>query len=184
MTRLRPDSVATAGLRALVRARLDLTGHRLAIAHQLRAPLLTAVPAVAELVSELDSPVSRAFIADDGPQDALDALTETELSRWLTAHRYTRKPATRRLQDLRQAAPGISGPAGQALTAITMAYRPALTAVLEQQLPLLEQQIAAALHAHLDQRVFTSLPRSGPVRAARLLAEIGDARGRFPTPAS
>ena len=29
----------------------------------------------------------------------------------------------------------------------------------------------------------TSLPRSGTVRAARLLAEIGDARGRFPTAA-
>ena len=32
--------------------------------------------------------------------------------------------------------------------------------------------------------MFTSLPRSGCVRAATLLAEIGDARGRFPTPAS
>ena len=31
-------------------------------------------------------------------------------------------------------------------------------------------------------RIFTSLPRSGTVRAARLLAEIGDCRGRFPTP--
>jgi transposase len=29
--------------------------------------------------------------------------------------------------------------------------------------------------------VFTILPRSGTVRAATLLAEIGDARGRFPT---
>jgi transposase len=31
---------------------------------------------------------------------------------------------------------------------------------------------------------FTSLPRSGAIRAARLLVEIGDARGRFPTEAS
>ena len=30
--------------------------------------------------------------------------------------------------------------------------------------------------------MFTSLPRSGRVRAARLLAEIGDCRARFPTP--
>jgi transposase len=33
-----------------------------------------------------------------------------------------------------------------------------------------------------DAKIFTSLPRSGTVRAARLLAEIGDARGQFPTP--
>jgi hypothetical protein len=32
-----------------------------------------------------------------------------------------------------------------------------------------------------DAHIVTSLPRSGTLRAARLLAEIGDARGRFPT---
>ena len=35
---------------------------------------------------------------------------------------------------------------------------------------------------HADAHIFTSLPRSGTVRAARLLAEIGDCRARFPTP--
>jgi transposase len=40
------------------------------------------------------------------------------------------------------------------------------------------------LAAHVDQHIFTTLPRSGTVRAARLLAEIGDCRGRFPTPES
>ncbi len=38
--------------------------------------------------------------------------------------------------------------------------------------------------ATADAPIFTSLPRSGTIRAARLLAEIGDARGRFPTPES
>jgi len=37
------------------------------------------------------------------------------------------------------------------------------------------------LSAHADQAIFTSLPRSGSVRAATMLAEIGDARGRYPT---
>ncbi len=32
--------------------------------------------------------------------------------------------------------------------------------------------------------MFTSLPKAGVVRAARLLVEIGDARGRYPTPES
>lgn len=47
---------------------------------------------------------------------------------------------------------------------------------------MLTDQITEQLHAHVDAHVFTSLPRAGTVRAARLLAEIGDARGRFPTP--
>jgi transposase len=37
------------------------------------------------------------------------------------------------------------------------------------------------LATHPDAAIFQSLPRSGTVRAARLLGEIGDARGRFPT---
>src|SRR6185437_11505399 len=45
-------------------------------------------------------------------------------------------------------------------------------------------QISEQLALHEDQHVFTSLPRSGTVRAARLLAEIGDCRARFPTPQS
>jgi transposase len=48
----------------------------------------------------------------------------------------------------------------------------------------LEAEIAAQLDAHPDAHVFTSLPRSGTLRAARLLAEIGDCRSRFPDPES
>nr|WP_308129507.1 hypothetical protein [Actinoplanes polyasparticus] len=66
LTPLEPDSALTQGLRALVRARLDLLGHRLAISNQLRAHLLAVTPAAAGLFSGLDSPVSRAFIADYG----------------------------------------------------------------------------------------------------------------------
>jgi transposase len=47
---------------------------------------------------------------------------------------------------------------------------------------VLTDQITEQLHAHTDAQVLTSLPRAGTIRAARLLAEIGDARGRFPTP--
>ena len=45
-------------------------------------------------------------------------------------------------------------------------------------------EIAAQLAAHPDHHIFTSLPRTGRVRAARLLSEIGDCRARFPTPES
>jgi transposase len=57
----------------------------------------------------------------------------------------------------------------------------ALSAI-RAQIKTLEDQIATQLAAHPDGHIFTSLPRAGTVRAARLLAEIGDARGRYPTP--
>jgi transposase len=56
-----------------------------------------------------------------------------------------------------------------------------LTALVEQ-ITALSDQIGEHLGAHADAHIFTSLPRSGTVRAARLLAEIGDCRARFPTP--
>jgi transposase len=45
-------------------------------------------------------------------------------------------------------------------------------------------QIAGQLAAHADGHIFTSLPRSGTARAARLFTEIGDCRARFPGPQS
>ena len=52
---------------------------------------------------------------------------------------------------------------------------------LNAQIEALAAGISEQLDLHPDAPIFTSLPRSGRVRAARLLAEIGDARGRFPT---
>jgi hypothetical protein len=53
---------------------------------------------------------------------------------------------------------------------------------LVKQIAMLSEQISQQLGAHADAHIFTSLPHAGTVRAARLLAEIGDCRGRFPTP--
>jgi transposase len=60
----------------------------------------------------------------------------------------------------------------------------AVLVTLTEQIKTLSAQIGAQLTAHADQHVFTALPRAGTVRAARLLAEIGDCRARFPTPES
>ncbi len=60
----------------------------------------------------------------------------------------------------------------------------ATLATLAAQVRALEAGIAAQLAAHPDAHVFTSLPRTGTLRAARLLAEIGDCRSRFPDPES
>ena len=183
LTPLVVDRADTQTLRALVRARKDLVGHRLAVANQLRAHLLTVLPGVVGLFAELDAPVSRAFIADFGTQEQVDALSTDELQPWLRERHYHVKPAAVLLRRLREAAPGVTGPAGQALAGITSAYLAALNTVMAQ-IDALEAQITDALAAHPDADIFTSLPRAGTVRAARLLAEIGDCRGRFPTAAS
>ena len=64
--------------------------------------------------------------------------------------------------------------------AVTAAFV-AVLRTITVQIEALAARIAEQLDLHPDAPIFTSLPRSGRVRAARLLAEIGDARGRFPT---
>jgi transposase len=76
---------------------------------------------------------------------------------------------------------GATSQEGAAHVHITRALVVTLTALVEQ-IAILSHQIGEQLAAHADAHIFTSLPRAGTVRAARLLAEIGDCRARFPTP--
>lgn len=184
LTALTVDSDATVALRRLCRARKDLVGHRVAVANQLRAHLDTALPAAVGLFHDLDSAISLRFLARFDTQDQVDRLSLPRLVAWLKSVRYNNTTDPAVLHHRITAAPrGPAGPAGVALAGITRAYLTTVTTLMEQ-IKALEQQISHALHQHPDREIFTSLPRTGTVRAARLLAEIGNARGRFPTPAA
>jgi hypothetical protein len=78
---LKPDSDQTKALRALTRAREDLVQARVALCGQLRAELERFWPGPIGLFSDLDSPISLAFLARfPSPRDA-SALGEKRLAR-------------------------------------------------------------------------------------------------------
>jgi len=178
-----PDTPATTALRATVRARKDLVAHRIAACNQLRAHLAVAFPAAIGLFSELDSPLSLAFLARFGSQDAAAQLDEDAIAGWLSTLPARGNPAPPGVlyARLRSAPDGVTGGDGAAQAGVTKALTAAL-ASLAAQIKTLETQIAGQLAAHPDSHIFTSLPRAGTLRAARLLAEIGDCRSRFPDP--
>jgi transposase len=182
--RLRPlvrDSPATIALRSAVRARKDLVTHRVAAANQLRAHLQNVFPAAATLFADIDSPITLAFLTRFPTQEAADWLSPKRLATWLKSVHYSGGVDPAVLHAKLLAAPrGITGPAATAHAATTAAFVAVLRA-LNTQIKAMADSIGEQLAAHPDAAVFTSLPRSGTVRAARLLAEIGDARGRFPT---
>jgi transposase len=181
LTPLVLDTDATTALRRLVRARRDLVAHRVAVANQLRAHLATAMPAAVGLFADLDSPISLAFLTRFTTQDDLDWLSTKRLTTWLTGAAYSGHTSPQTLYTRITAAPrGATGPHSQALAAITRAFLATLQAITAQ-IRALAKQIADAYAAHPDKPIFARLPKAGTVRAARLLAEIGDARGRFPT---
>jgi len=180
-----PDLPATLALRAAVRARRDLVGHRIAACNQLRAHLATSFPAGTSLFAELDSPISLAFLSRFGSQDAAGALSGDGLAAWLRSrpHRGNAARPEQLLARLQAAPPGATGADGAARVAVTSALVATLT-TLADQIRALEAEITAQLAVHPDAHIFTSLPRAGTLRAARLLAEIGDCRSRFPDPES
>ena len=185
--RLRPltvDTPATIALRRAVRARKDLVTHRVALANQLRAHLRYALPGAVGLFAQIDSPISLAFLARFTTQTQADWLTPTRLGAWLTKQGYSGKvdPAVLHAH-LTDAPRGITGPDAAAHAGITRTLVTVLTSLVEQ-IKTLSTQISTQLSAHPDGHIFTSLPRAGRVRAARLLAEIGDVRAKFPTPES
>jgi transposase len=181
---LTPDSDATVTLRRACRARKDLVGHRVAVANQLRAHLRNVFPGVVGLFAEIDSPISLAFLARFDTQDRADWLSPKRLAAWLAAVGYCGRVDPTVLHTRLLTAPrGATGDHGAAEAHTTRALLAVLN-TLVAQIKTLSDQIAEQLALHADAHIFTSLPRSGTIRAARLLAEIGDCRSRFPTPES
>lgn len=181
---LRPDSAATVALRSHIRARKDLVATRVAVANQLRAHLLVVFPGGAGLFRDVDSPVSLRFLRRFPSAARAAWLSERRLGSWLRANGYCGRRTPGEMWARLDGAPrGILGDGGEAMGSVTLAFVAVLEAV-RAQIDELDARIAELLDAHPDGPVFRSLPRSGTVRAATLLAEIGDCRARFPTPES
>jgi transposase len=178
------DTAATTALRTTVRARRDMVTHRVATANQLRAHLQIVFPAAAGLFEAIDSDVSLRFLERFNTQGQADWLSLKRLGSWLGSIGYTGGTDPAVIYARITAAPrGTTGPEADILAVSTRSYV-AVLRTLNTQIRTLATSIAEQLDVHPDAKIFTSLPRSGSVRAARLLAEIGDARGRFPTASS
>jgi transposase len=181
---LEPDSDQTRALRAVVRTRKDLVGHRVALVQQLEAHLERAFPGGTRVFFDTESPIALRFLGRFPTQSRADWLSKKRLSAWLGANGYCgRKDPAVLFERLRSAPLGPRGPEAELLGVVTVSLVAAIEGV-QAQIAELEARIAEALAAHPLAAVFQSLPRSGTVRAAALLVEIGDCKARFPTPES
>src|SRR5262249_22326116 len=106
-----PDGEETKALKALTRAREDLVGVRVELANQLRAQLETFWPG-ALIFSEVDSPISLAFLGrHPGPADA-KGLGERRMAAFLARNSYSGHADPAGLVARIKAAPrGTAGPA-------------------------------------------------------------------------
>ena len=178
----RAPSDDTRALRALVRGRDDLVAQRLALANQLRALLERFWPGAAAIFADVDSPIALAFLTRYPTPHSAARLGEKRLAQFLGQHAYCgRRPAAELLDRLRAAPTSQVGEAeaeasGDVVRALVAVLTPLVT-----HLQQLSAALAAALPQHPDGPLVQSLPRSGAVNAAQILAELGDDRARFPT---
>jgi transposase len=179
---LRPLADETRALRALVRGRDDLVGQRVALANQLRALLERFWPGAAGIFADVDSPIALAFLARYPTPQSAERVGERRLAQFLRRHAYCgRRPAAELLGRLRGAPVGRAGEAECDASGELVRSMAAVLVPLVAQIQQLSAAIAAALADHPDGPLLQSLPRSGQVNAAQLLAELGDDRARFPT---
>jgi transposase len=177
---LRPPSDDTRALRALVRGRDDLVAQRVALANQLRALLERFWPGAAAIFADVDSPIALAFLTRYPTPQSAAHLGEKRLARFLRQHAYCgRRPVTDLLARLRQAPPSQVGEAEAEASAEVVRALVAVLSPLLAHLQQLSAAIDAALPQHPDGPLVQSLPRSGTVNAAQILAELGDDRARF-----
>ena len=182
LTALTQDSEATRVLRQLGRTRKQLLEARVGMVNQLRALLELAFPAAIGLFARLDSDVAIAFLRRYPTQHGAAKLTQARFAAFLRRIAYCgRTPVEQlfaRVHDAPAAGLTPLEADGYAVSILAMARAIEHTRKEEREL---QAEIVERLDAHADAHIFTSLPKAGHgVRAAALLAEIGDVRARFP----
>jgi transposase len=179
---LHAPSDDTRALRALVRGRDDLVAQRVALGNQLRSLLERFWPGAAAIFADVDSPITLAFLTRYPTPQSATRLGEKRLAPFLGQHAYCgRRPVGELLARLRRApARQVGEPEAEASGEVVRALVAVLTPLVAH-IQQLSAAIAAALAQHPDGPLLQSLPRSGAVNAAQLLAELGDDRARFPS---
>jgi len=180
-----PYSDQTRALRTIVRTRGDLVQMRVAATNQLSALLDAHWPGARAIFADVESPVSLTFLTCYPTPAAAAHLGEKRMAAFCLKNGYSgRRPPAELLARLRSTPAGATGEAlTEALRDAVLASVGVLTA-LNAAVKNLDRSIAAHLGEHPDGAIFTSLPRSGQVNAAQVLAEWGDARPAYEHPDS
>ncbi|HET9020583.1 MAG TPA: IS110 family transposase [Ornithinibacter sp.] len=182
---VRPYSPETKALRTVVRTREDLITMRVAATNQLAALLDDHWPGAKAIFADIESAIALAFLTRYPTPASAERLGEKRLAAFLVKNGYSgRRSAAELLARLRSAPAGTTDPVlTEALRDAVLAMTAALT-VLGTTIKNLDRSVAAHLGEHPDAPIFTSLPRSGRINAAQVLAEWGDVRQAYESPAA
>lgn len=180
---VQPYSAQTKALRTVVRTRDDIVEMRVRATNQLSALLDDFWPGAKAIFADVESPISLAFLRRYPTAAAAAHLGDKRLAGFLAKQCYSgRRPSSVLLARLRSAPAGATDPVlTQAIGDAVLAMVGVLEA-LNTAGKQLDRSVVARLGEHPDAEVFTSLPRSGQINAAQVLAEWGDSRAAYDGP--
>jgi transposase len=178
-----PYAEETTALRTVTRTRDDLVETRVAVVNQLAALLDAYWPGGKAIFADLDSRIALEFLTRYPTAAAAARLDEGGIAAFCAEQGYSgKRPAAVLLERLRPAPAGSTGPAlATAVRDAVLALVSALKAVTASVKDL-DRSVTARLGEHPDGKIFTSLPRSGQINAAQMLAEWGDCRQAYDRP--
>lgn len=179
------DSELAEAIKVLARAHQDLIHTRQLNVNRLRNRLREFYPAaLAAFGTHLAHPDAVAVLARAPHPEQGRCLSTRQLVSALRRGGRVRNLGGKAAQ-IRDAlrAPQLQAPARVARAyAATVAAAIAVIEEINTQIAALEQELSEAFEEHPDAEILKSLPGLGPVLGARVLAEFGDDRTRYPNP--
>ena len=180
---VQPYSAQTKALRTVVRSRDDLVQMRVAATNQLDALLDAHWPGGKAIFADTESAITLAFLRRYPTAAAAQHLGEKRLAGFLAKQGYSgRRPVAQLLARLRNAPAGTTDPVLVVAVADAVLAMVDVVEALAHAIKKLSSSVTARLGEHPDGEVFTSLPRSGQINAAQMLAEWGDVREAYDSP--
>lgn len=180
-----PYSAETKALRTVVRTRTDVVDLRVAVTNQLSALLDAHWPGAKAVFADVESPIALEFLTRYPTARHAAHVGVKRLEAFCRKHGYSgRRTGEQLLARLRAA------PTGTTDETVCEAVRDAVIALagILKALNTAEKDLSRSVVAHLgehpDGEIFTSLPRSGQINAAQVLAEWGDCRQAYDGPDS
>ena len=136
------------------------------------------------IFADVESPISLAFLTRYPTPASAARLGEKRIAAFCATHGYSgRRPAAELLARLRAAPAGTIRPGPDQQRCATPSWPlVAVLRALNTAVKDLDRSAAARLGEHPDGEIFTSLPRSGQINAAQMLAEWGDCRQAYDAP--
>jgi transposase len=180
-----PYTAETKALRTVTRTRGDLVDMRVATTNQLSALLDAHWPGAKAIFADVESPIALEFLTRYPTARHAAHLGAKRLTAFSAKHGYSgRRTGAELLTRLRAAPTGTTDEVlCEAVRDAVIALVTVLTAV-GAALKALSRSVVATLAEHPDAEIFTSLPRSGQINAAQILAEWGDCRQAYDSPDS